>query len=101
MTTMNISLPDDMKAFIEDQVRAKGYTSVSEYIRDLIRRQRTDIEELRAKIVEGIDSGVSTQPHGEWLAQLRDRIESNNPTPIGWFDEEFFNQMLKKIAEKK
>ena len=37
MTTMNISLPVEMKAFIEDRVARDGYASVSEYFRDLIR----------------------------------------------------------------
>ena len=57
MTTMNISLPDDMKAIVDEQVRLKGYSSSSEYIRDLIRRQRNDIEEFRAKIAYSTEPG--------------------------------------------
>lgn len=60
MTTMNISLPDDMKAFVDEQVRARGYMSSSEYIRDLIRKQK-DIEDFRAMIQEGIDSGPAEE----------------------------------------
>ncbi len=37
MTTMNISLPDEMKAFVEDQMAHEGYASASEYLRALIR----------------------------------------------------------------
>ena len=37
-TTMNISLPDMMKAFVEEQVQSVGYGTVSEYVRDLVRR---------------------------------------------------------------
>ena len=37
MTTMNISLPDEMKAFVEAQMATEGYASASEYLRALIR----------------------------------------------------------------
>jgi len=37
MTTMNVSLPDDLKAFVDDRVAQEGYGSVSEYFHDLIR----------------------------------------------------------------
>ena len=37
MTTMNISLPEEMKAFIESQMAQEGYASASEYLRFLIR----------------------------------------------------------------
>lgn len=37
MTTMNISLPEPMRAFVEEQVKQKGYSTASEYIHDLIR----------------------------------------------------------------
>jgi Arc/MetJ-type ribon-helix-helix transcriptional regulator len=33
MTTMNISVPDEMKAFVEAQMVQEGYTSASEYLR--------------------------------------------------------------------
>ena len=37
MTTMNISLPEDMKAFVEAQMTQEGYATASEYLRTLIR----------------------------------------------------------------
>ena len=73
MTTMNISLPDDMKAYVDEQVRMKGYSSSSEFIRDLIRQRRNEIEELRAKIIEGMESG-DPQPADEVIARLRARL---------------------------
>lgn len=69
MATMNISLPDDMKDFVDEQVRARGYMSASEYIRDLVRRQK-DVEAFRAVIQEGIDSGPSDTPHETWITEL-------------------------------
>jgi antitoxin ParD1/3/4 len=74
MTTMNISLPDDMKAFVDEQVRLHGYMSSSEYIRALIRQQK-DVAAFRALIDEGINSG-ETVPADEVLAELRAMIET-------------------------
>ena len=60
MATMNISLPDAMKAWVEEQANGPRYAGASDYVRDLIRkdeeRQRA-IEELRAEIQKGLDSG--------------------------------------------
>ena len=76
MSTMNISLPDDMKAFVDEQVRARGFMSSSEYIRDLIRQQQTDIEVLRAKIIAGIESGNALPADEAYFAGLRTRIQA-------------------------
>lgn len=73
MSTMNISLPDDMKDWVDAQVRARGFMSASEFIRDLIRQQREDIEELREKLLEGLNSGPGS-PWEEVLARQRQRI---------------------------
>jgi len=55
MTTMNISLSDEMKAFVEAQMAQEGYASASEYLRALIRdaQKRRARQELEAKILEG------------------------------------------------
>ena len=47
MTTMNISLPDAMKAFVDAQIQERGYGTSSEYIRDLIRSDQTRQAEQR------------------------------------------------------
>jgi antitoxin ParD1/3/4 len=72
MTTMNISLPDDMKAFVDQQVQTRGYMSSSEYIRDLLRHEK-DIADFRALIQEGLDSGEPI-PADEVMAELRARV---------------------------
>ena len=59
MATMNISLPDELKQFIDAQVSEHGYGSTSEYLRDLIRKQR-DVEKLRGMLLEGVNSGPAT-----------------------------------------
>jgi toxin ParE1/3/4 len=48
---MNISLPDELKSFIDAQVEEHGYGSTSEYLRDLIRRQR-DALQLRPRKID-------------------------------------------------
>jgi antitoxin ParD1/3/4 len=59
METMNIALPEPMKHFVQERVSEGGYSSVSEYIRDLIRAdQKRKVEErIDALLLEGIDSG--------------------------------------------
>lgn len=62
MATMNISLPEQMKAFAEAQARDGQYANVSDYMRDLIRRdqeRRQAIVEIQALIDEGLASGPS------------------------------------------
>jgi antitoxin ParD1/3/4 len=56
MTTMNISLPEGLKSFVDAQVADRGYGSASEYLRDLIRRER-DRQHLRERLLEGAASG--------------------------------------------
>lgn len=60
MATMNVSLPDQMKTWVEQQAETGRYGNASDYVRDLIRkdqeRQRV-FEALQAAINEGIESG--------------------------------------------
>ena len=59
METMNIALPESMKHFVQERVSEGGYSSVSEYVRDLIRAdQKRKVEErIDALLLEGLDSG--------------------------------------------
>ena len=57
---MNISLPDQMKAWVEAQSRDGVYSNASDYVRDLIRRdqeRRAAVAELQVLVDEGIASG--------------------------------------------
>lgn len=71
MATMNISLPDDLKSFIDAQVAEHAYSSTSEYLRELIRKQR-DIEKLRNMLLEGFNSGPGQVADDAFFAELRD-----------------------------
>ncbi|MFN8668818.1 MAG: type II toxin-antitoxin system ParD family antitoxin [Gemmatimonadaceae bacterium] len=59
MQTMNVSLPESLKAFVDEQVSQGGYSSASEYVRELLRadqqRKRDDV--LRQLLAEGLESG--------------------------------------------
>lgn len=60
MATMNVSLPDAMKAWVEAQAKGDRYTNASDYVRDLIRKDQdraAKIAELQALIDEGLASG--------------------------------------------
>ena len=59
MTTMNISLPDVLKEFVDCQVQARGYSTSSEYVRELIRNDqiRQAEQRLAALMLEGLESG--------------------------------------------
>jgi len=60
MATMNISLPDQMKAWAEAQAQDGRFSNVSDYMRDLIRRDqmhREAISEIQSLIDEGMASG--------------------------------------------
>lgn len=74
MATMNISLPDELKSFIDAQVAEHGYSSTSEYLRDLIRKQR-DIEQLRQMLLEGANSGPGRVIDDAYFAELRERAK--------------------------
>jgi antitoxin ParD1/3/4 len=58
MTTVTISLPDSLKAFIDSQLATKGYGNVSEYFRSLLREAQAKEEEgrLEALLLEGLAS---------------------------------------------
>ena len=54
MATLNVSMPDELRAFIESRVRTGEYQSASDYLRDLIRHDHEKIDQL---LLEGVNSG--------------------------------------------
>ncbi|NKX40171.1 type II toxin-antitoxin system ParD family antitoxin [Rhodobacteraceae bacterium R_SAG2] len=64
MATMNVSLPDPMKAWVEAQTRDGLYSNASDYVRDLIRKdqeKREAVAALQRAVTEGIESGVAEE----------------------------------------
>lgn len=76
MATMNISLPQSMKDFVEGQVATGQFANVSDYIRDVIRERQEAVDRLRALIEEGEASGVSPRSFDEILAGIEERHQS-------------------------
>lgn len=69
MQTMNISLPEQLKDFVDEQVGSGRYSSVSEYVRELIRNdeKRKVQEKLEALLMEGLQSGSpSEMTRNDW-----------------------------------
>jgi antitoxin ParD1/3/4 len=76
MATMNVSLPDPMKAWVEEQTTGGRYGNASDYIRDLIRRDQDRlraIAELQGLVDEGIASGESPRGPDDIVAEARRR----------------------------
>jgi len=77
MATMNVSLPDAMKEWVEAQVQTGRYGNSSDYVRDLVRRdqERADaIAEFDRLIDEGFASGLSEQAPEEIFAEARREV---------------------------
>ena len=77
MTTMSISVPDQMKDFIEAQARKNGFEGVSEYLRALILevQEREARQALDAKLREGLESGPAADlTSEEWESIEREGI---------------------------
>ena len=75
MATMNVSLPDAMKEWVEAQARGGRYSNASDYVRDLIRRDQdraAKIAEMQRLVTEGLESGIGDRS----MAELRDEARA-------------------------
>jgi len=73
MSTMNISLPDSLKTFVDEQVSQRGYGSSSEYVRELIRRD-LERQQLRSLLLAGAESEPTSVADEAYFEGLRDRV---------------------------
>jgi len=73
MGTMNISLPDSMRSFVDKQVSTRGYGTSSEYVRELIRRDQ-DRQHLRELLLEGAASAPTAPADASYFEGLRERV---------------------------
>lgn len=75
-TTMNISLPDTMKTFVEERLTSDGYGTASEYVRELIREdQKKRGEEQLEKLLLSRLQGESEFSIEEVRAELAKRLK--------------------------
>ena len=73
MSTMNISLPETLKSFVDDQVSTRGYGTSSEYVRDLIRKDQDKLQ-LRGLLLAGASSAPTAPADAAYFQGLRDRV---------------------------
>jgi antitoxin ParD1/3/4 len=80
MTTMNISLPDSLKEFVDQQVNTAGYGTSSEYVRELIRRDQDRLQ-LRRLLLDGAQSPSTGFADSEYFNALRSGIKKRLTAP--------------------
>lgn len=78
MSTMNISLPDELRTFVDSQVSDGDYVSSSEYMRELLRKEKDRVR-LRRMLLDGFESELSEEP----------------------MDSRYFDKLRKRISEKR
>ena len=76
MTTLNITLPDELQSFVDQQAAENGYVTCDEYIRHLIQRER-DIQHLRDLVMAGVNSPPAGVADAEYFDQLRARFRED------------------------
>jgi antitoxin ParD1/3/4 len=74
MSTMNISLPETLKAFVDDQVTVGGYSTSSEYVRELIRRDQ-DRQQLKGLLLQGATSKQGAMADAAYFEGLRRKLK--------------------------
>jgi len=75
MSTMNISLPETLKSFVDEQVNQRGYGTSSEYVRELIRKDQ-DRQHLRGLLLAGAASAPTAPVDADYFESLRDRVRN-------------------------
>ena len=76
MGTMNISLPDELKCFVDAQVSQRGFSTSSEYMRELIRKDQDRVQ-LRDLLLQGAESPPAAPVDQAYFDCLRDRVRSS------------------------
>ena len=78
MQSMNISLPEPLKQFVDGQIAQGRYSSTSEYVRELIRadEKRKAEEELEAKLLEGLRDAMPELTAEDWREIRKEALAS-------------------------
>jgi antitoxin ParD1/3/4 len=86
LTSLNISLPQSLRDYVEDQVRDSGYSTPSEYVRSLLRedQKRRSQGKLEALLLEGLESGKPIEITPEyWEGKRRQLVQRHNRKKTG------------------
>lgn len=75
VATMNVSLPKEQREFVDRRVKSGGFGSVSDYVRELIRRDQREFadEEVERRLLAALESKSSKMTAADWKG-LRDRL---------------------------
>jgi antitoxin ParD1/3/4 len=76
MASLNISLPQSLKDYVEEQIKANGYSTPSEYVRELLRQDQKQRarEKLETLLLEGLNSGDSIEISPEYWENKRKQL---------------------------
>lgn len=80
MSTMNISLPESLKSFVDEQVDKRGFGTSSEYVRELIRRDQDRVR-LREMLLAGASSPPGAPVDADYFDGLRERVGRARKAP--------------------
>jgi antitoxin ParD1/3/4 len=71
--TMSFALPEELRAYVDERVSTGEYGNTSEYLRELIRRDRHDVavQRLRELVIDGLESGEGRPLTDDLVAELR------------------------------
>jgi antitoxin ParD1/3/4 len=85
MTNMNVSLPDTLKEYVEEQVTSGGYGTSSEYLRELIREDKKHKaqERLESLLLEGMESGDPVAVTPDFWKELWGRVDARKKAQDG------------------
>jgi antitoxin ParD1/3/4 len=75
MASLNLSLPDDLNRFVEDQARVAGLGNGAEYVQVLISRAKRGTERLESLLIEGLDSGAPIRYDDESRDALHRQVQ--------------------------
>ena len=75
MATLNISLPDAMREWIDAQIHAGEYSNASDYIRDLIRHDQRERDAVRLALIEGEKGGRSKRTVTDIARRTKRRLK--------------------------
>ncbi len=78
MVTLNVSLPDQMNDWLEERVKDGRYATVSDYVRELIRRDQAQREALVRALIEGEQSGTSRRTVREIAAAAKSKLANGD-----------------------
>lgn len=74
MATLNVSMPDAMREWIDAQIEAGEYANASDYVRDLIRHDQRERDRIRLALIEGEKSGRSDRSVTDIARQTKRQI---------------------------